>query len=166
MEKLKGHWTERSTAAFINRISFDFLTQLAKRMETEKISQSELAKKLDVTRSAVCQFLNKPGNLQLVNAVEYAKSLGLKVALVAYNDGDPNNTRGPVNSELFEQCWKLQGAPLDYFEMAHAALETCRLSLWSSTAATNNAGEPYEPIPMTSQLELTSSNDKRVFYNA
>jgi predicted XRE-type DNA-binding protein len=165
VEKLKRHWTERSTAAFIHRISFDFVTQLMKRMDQVPINQTELAKRLHVTRSAVSQFLNKPGNLQLVNAVEYAKGLGLKVALVAYDDGDPRNLRGPISSEIFEQCWKLQGAPVDYFELGSALLPTCRMSLWYDTAVTTN--EPYTPLHIDAQLELTSSNDKKsVVYRA
>jgi predicted transcriptional regulator len=167
VEKLKRHWTERSSGSFIHRISFDFVTQLVKRMDETGMSQTELARNLNVTRSAVSQFLNKHGNIQLVNAVEYARGLGLKVALIAYDDGDPQNRKGPINSEIFEQCWKLQGSPVDYFELATASLPTCRMSLFRTATTTD---DPWKPLPMNAQLLITTSSTdnktKVVYYNA
>lgn len=151
MEKLKRHWTERSVASFVHRIAFDFVTQIQKRMDQARISRKELAKFLRVDPSRVSQVLNSPGNLTLVNAVEYARGAGLKVALVAYDDGDPKNENGPISSEIFEQCWKLQGAPVDFFELATAPMPTCRVSLFHDTAGTD---EPWRSLPIDPQQLL------------
>jgi hypothetical protein len=50
--------------------------------------------------------------------VEYARALGQKVAIVAYDDGDSRNENGPINSVIFAMCWQLEGKPSDLFEMA------------------------------------------------
>lgn len=150
MDKLKRHWTEKSIASFVRRIAFDFVTQIDKRMQEKPINRKQLARTLGVTPSAVSQILNSPGNLTLRNAVGYAKSVGLKVALVAYDDGDPKNQNGPISSEIFEQCWKLQGAPIDFFDLATATVPTARISLFHNTAST----EPWRPLPISAQQIL------------
>jgi hypothetical protein len=158
MEKLKRHWTERSVASFVHRIAFDFVTQIQKRMVEIPIRNKDLAKTLQVTPSAVSQVLNSPGNLTIVNAVEYARSVGLKVALVAYDDGDPQNQNGPISSEVFEQCWKLQGAPVDFFDLAKVTVPTCRISLLHQTAATD---EPWKSLPISpQQILLVAATDR------
>jgi hypothetical protein len=164
MEKLKRHWTERSVASFVHRISFDFVTQIQKRMDEARISRKELAKCLRVDPSRVSQVLNSPGNLTLLNAVEYAKSVGLKVALVAYDDGDPQNQKGPISSEIFEQCWKLQGTPIDFFELASTTMPTCRVSLFHNTAVTD---EPWRSLPIDpQQLIAVAATDMMSVANA
>ena len=157
--KLKRHWTERSIASFVHRISFDFIAQIQKRMEEKPIKNKDLAKTLRVTPSAVSQILNSPGNLTLLKAVEYAKGVGLKVALVAYDDGDPLNQRGPISSEIFEQCWKLQGTPIDFFDLATATLPTCRVSLFHNTASTE---EPWKTLPINAQQILAVADTTAV----
>lgn len=153
VEKLKRHWTERGIASFIHRIAFDFVTQIQKRMEQVPIRNKDLAKHLGVTPSAVSQTLNSPGNLTLLNAVEYARGVGLKVALVAYDDGDPANQRGPISSEIFEQCWKLQGSPSDFFDLATLTLSTCRMSMFHNTALNE---EPWRSVPIDAQQLLVA----------
>jgi hypothetical protein len=61
--------------------------------------------------------LNHPGNITLRNIVEYARALGLKVAVVAYDDGDPHNFDGPLDSEIFKSCWQIMGEPKDFFDL-------------------------------------------------
>ena len=163
MEELKRHWTERSVASFVHRIAFDFVTQIQKRMEEVSIRNKDVAKTLGVTPSAVSQVLNSPGNLTIVNAVEYARSVGLKVALVAYDDGDAQNQSGPISSEVFEQCWKLQGAPVDFFDLANVTVPTCRVSLFHQTAATN---EPWRSLPIGPQqiLAVAATDSERGAY--
>lgn len=118
MEKL-NHWTTKSTADFVYRISSDFVGQLEVRMENLGTTRTELAERLKVTVGRVSQVLNDPGNITLKNTVSYAGALGLKVAIVAYEDiFDPNNQKGPVNAELFHECWKRAGAPRDFFQLA------------------------------------------------
>ena len=43
--------------------------------------------------------------------------LGVKVSVVAYDDADPNNNNGPINSEIFAQCWQNCGKPSDFFSL-------------------------------------------------
>src|SRR5271166_3953667 len=101
MDKLKLHWTEKSIGSFVHRISFDFVTQIQKKLEKDHVSKREFASQLNVTPGRVSQLFNDPGNLTLVSAVECARRAGMKVALVAYEDNDPENNSGPINSEIF-----------------------------------------------------------------
>lgn len=111
------HWTERSTEDFVHRISFDFVTQIDKALESGQSSQAELAKNLGVTEGRVSQVLNNPGNLGLNSIVKYARAIGRKVAIVLYDDGDARNHNGPVNSEIFSTCWERAGRPADFFAL-------------------------------------------------
>jgi transcriptional regulator with XRE-family HTH domain len=112
---MTGHWTSRSTADFVHRISSDFVFQIENRMEEEPINQSNLAKRLGVSDGRVSQVLRNPGNITLKKMVEYAQALGMKVAIVAYDDGDPKNENGPINSQIFTASWKRLGRPNDFF---------------------------------------------------
>lgn len=114
---MSQNWTEESVANFLSRITFDFITQLDKRMDAIPLKQSELAKKLGVTEGSVSQILNNPSNLSLKTIVKYARALGVKVALVAYDDNDPENANGLINSEIFTASWERVGKPQDFFEL-------------------------------------------------
>ena len=120
------HWTSRSTKDFVYRISSDFAFQIEHKMNEEPISQSELAKRIGVSDGRVSQVLRNPGNLTLKNMVEYARALGMKVAIVAYDDDDPTNKNGPINSRIFTACWKKVGKPNDFFAF-HESLNTIRI---------------------------------------
>jgi hypothetical protein len=76
---------------------------------------------LKVSEGRVSQVLNNPGNLTLRKIVEYVRALGRKVAIVEYDDGDHENLKGPVNSEIFATCWYTAGAPDDFFALESAA---------------------------------------------
>jgi transcriptional regulator with XRE-family HTH domain len=116
--ELKKHWTESSVDDFVYRISSDFVLQLETKIEKGDVSQKELACRLNVSDGRVSQVLNNPGNLTLKKVVEYARALGMKVAIVAYEDGDPENNKGPINSEIFNRCWKKVGSPEDFFALS------------------------------------------------
>jgi transcriptional regulator with XRE-family HTH domain len=118
MDKLKLHWTEKSISSFVHRLSFDFITQIQQKLEKAHISNKEFAERLKVTPGRVSQVFNDPGNITLESAVGYARGIGMKVALIAYDDNDPENNKGPINSEIFYRCWQLQGTPQDFFELA------------------------------------------------
>ena len=118
MTGASGHWTADNISNFIYRIASDFVVQLEKRMDAEDITQKQLAEKLGVSVGRVSQVLNNPGNLTLKKIVEYARVLGLKVSVVAYNDGDATNNQGPVNSEIFQICWNQAGRPRDFFALS------------------------------------------------
>src|SRR2546421_4673138 len=100
MEKL-SHWTKGTTAKFIYRISSDFVAQLQGKLESDGITSSQLARRIGVTLGRVSQVLNDPGNITLKGTVKFAKALGMKVAVVAYDDGDAMNNKGPISSEIF-----------------------------------------------------------------
>jgi transcriptional regulator with XRE-family HTH domain len=117
MEKTM-HWTESNVEAFIQRVTFDFITQLEKKMESSPdVNQSALAQKLDVTEGAVSQILNSPRNLTLKTMVRYARALGMKLAVVAYDDGDEENRRGPINSDIFRLCWERAERPRTFRQL-------------------------------------------------
>ena len=112
------HWTERSLDDYQYKVATDFVLQLDKKMEAPpRISRKRLAGLLSVSTGRVSQVFNDPGNLSLRSIIKYARALGLKVAVVAYDDNDPSNERGPVNSEIFQECWNHCGQPRDFFEL-------------------------------------------------
>ncbi len=112
---MKTHWTGRSIRDFVFRIAADFVVQLENKMESIPITQEELAKKLGKTPGRVSQIFNDPGNFTLERLVEYSKALDMKVAIVAYEDDDPKNEKGPINSEIFKICWEKSGKPRDFW---------------------------------------------------
>jgi predicted XRE-type DNA-binding protein len=115
------HYTA-SDDAFVSKITFDFVAQLEHRLETSGINQSELAQKLNVSDSAVSQVLNcNRTNFHLKTLVQYARALGMKVAIVAYDDRDPLNENGPVGSEIFRCSWEKIGRPRDIFSVNEAS---------------------------------------------
>jgi len=103
------HWTTQSTDAFVRRITFDFWTQLQKRMDALPLTQLDLANTFGVSESAISQTLNNSQNPRLTTLVSYAKALKLNVAIVAYPDDDPSGR--PVNSEIFTICWEKANRP-------------------------------------------------------
>jgi transcriptional regulator with XRE-family HTH domain len=115
MAELNSHWTEASIEDFLYRVGSDYITQIEQAMDAEGTKQSELAKALNVTEGRVSQVLNNPGNLTLRKIIEYARALKKKVAIVAYDDQDPENRNGPINSQIFARCWETVGRPTDFF---------------------------------------------------
>ena len=106
------HYTSENLDFFIQRITSDFIGQIARRLETSEMSQSEFAELLKVSESEVSQVLNlNRVNFTLKKLARLAQALGMKVAVVAYDDHDPNNERGPVGSEIFSQSWESLGRP-------------------------------------------------------
>lgn len=112
---MNTHWTNRSNKDFLFRIAADFVAQLGDKMESMSISRDELAQRLGVTKGRVSQILNNPGNITLGKVIEYARTLEMKVSIVAYEDDDPNNERGPINSAVFNICWEKCGKPQDFW---------------------------------------------------
>ncbi len=112
---MKGHWTQKRAKDFLFRISADFIAQLEDMMDSKNIKQNKFARKLKVSSGRVSQIMNNPGNISLQKMIEYARALNLKVAVVAYEDDDPNNEKGPINSEIFKMCWERQNKPRDFW---------------------------------------------------
>jgi predicted transcriptional regulator len=121
---MKTHWTERSIEDYLFSIGADFIAQLEEKMETEGISQDKLAGLLGVSKGRVSQLLNSPGNITLKNIVKFTRTLSMKVAVVAYDDNDPENKNGPVNSEMFKICWENSGKPRDFWAFENSSRAT------------------------------------------
>jgi transcriptional regulator with XRE-family HTH domain len=111
------HWTEGSSNALAHRIAFDFIAQVESRLEARSISQVDLAKRLGVSAGAVSKLLNHPENLTLQSIAKYARALGMKAAIVAFDDGDVDNEQGPINSAVFNTCWERAGKPRDSWSL-------------------------------------------------
>ncbi len=106
------HYTSENYEAFTERITLEFIGQIAQRLEQCKMSQTDLAKTLNVSESEVSQVLNlNRTNLTLKTMVRYASAVGMKPAVVAYDDGDPKNGKGPVGSQVFNFAWEAVGKP-------------------------------------------------------
>lgn len=117
MEELKKHWTENGADDYLFRISADFMRFIEDAMDTEEINQAILADRLGVSEGRVSQVVNNPGNLTLRNVVQYARAVNRKVSLVGYDDGDRDNRNGPVQPEIFADCWERLGKPTDFFAL-------------------------------------------------
>lgn len=117
MGKLNRHWTEESTTDYLYKIGADYVRQIGQKIGDGEGTKKQLAHRLGVSKGRVSQVLNHPGNITLRTIVEYARVLGLKVAVVAYDDGDPRNYDGPLNSEIFASCWAMLGKPKDFFDL-------------------------------------------------
>lgn len=112
---MEAHWTEQSIEDYRFRIVSDFISQIEEKMESREITQDELAKILNKTKGRISQILNNPGNITFDNIVKLARALKIKVSLVAYEDDDPTNKKGPINSEIFTICWEKYGKPQDFW---------------------------------------------------
>jgi transcriptional regulator with XRE-family HTH domain len=110
-----AHWTAENDDAFTHKLAFDFIAQIEKRMESLPMSQIELAHKLGVSEGAVSKVLNNPQNLTLKTIAKYSQALGVKAAIVAYDDGDPKNEKGLISSSVFSTCWEHAGKPRDFW---------------------------------------------------
>jgi transcriptional regulator with XRE-family HTH domain len=116
-----AHWTERSTEDFLYRITADLIDQLEQQIQSKSLSKAELAKKLGVTKGRVSQILNNAdNNLSIRTIIRFARALGIKIAIVAYDDKDRDNKRGPINSEIFRICWENSGKPADFWSLEEA----------------------------------------------
>jgi transcriptional regulator with XRE-family HTH domain len=136
-----AHWTQNSIAHFVYEISSTFVAQLETKMEQESISRSKLAMLLNKSTGRVSQVFNDPGNLSLRVIVEYARRLGMKVSIVAYDDKDPNNENGPVNPEVFVKCWEKQSRPNNLFELDR--IEKTSITTKAITTTLPVAGPAY-----------------------
>lgn len=128
---MKTHWTERSIKDYLFQIGFDFIAQLDRKLKEGKTSRDEFAEKLELTKGRISQIFNHPGNLSLSKIIEYSRALGMKVSIVAYEDDDPNNISGPINSEVFRISWEKQGKPKDFWAFQEETSKT--VSAYAST---------------------------------
>jgi len=121
-----AHWTAKNVESFTHKLAFDFIAQIEKKLASIPLSQIAFAKKLGVSEGAVSKVLNNPQNLTLKTMAKYASVLGLKAAILAYDDGDPKNEKGLVNSEIFAACWERAGKPRDVWSVPQTSLKSAR----------------------------------------
>jgi hypothetical protein len=149
------HWTAESTANFTHRIASDFLAQLEIKLEKGDISRTELAKRLDRTPSRVSQLFSA-SNMNLDSAVKLARAMDMKVALIAYDDEDPENNNGPINSEIFRACWKHLGSPANFFELSAITCPMQGSVIYQTTASTVGPADTMRVTQFTlSQTAMT-----------
>jgi hypothetical protein len=118
MGNVNQHWTTRSVDDFAYRIVSDFVAQLETKLESSGTDRQDFAKAIGVTPGRVSQLLNNPTLFNLKSMVSYATGAGMKVAVIAYEDDDPKNNRGPINAQVFTYCWEHAGRPRDLFEFS------------------------------------------------
>ena len=143
MAELNSHWTEASIEDFLYRVGSDYINQIEQAMDADGTKQSELAKTLNVSEGRVSQVLNNPGNLTLRKIIEYARALKKKVAIVAYDDQDPENRNGPINSQIFARCWETAGKPTDFFVLDDWQIASPTASLSQCVVLMNHATAPH-----------------------
>ena len=149
-----GHWTNTSIQDFLYRVGSDYIAQIEQAMDDSQVSQAALAQRLSVSEGRVSQVLNNPGNLTLKAIIAYARALKKKVAIVAYDDQDPENNNGPINSQVFAECWEKAGRPSDFLGLearadvgiaANHLEQAAKVGVWSGRkdmAIAQSVGKP------------------------
>ena len=117
---MEKHWTEESSRKFSYRITADFFDEIQEKLEELGLSQMDLAVRMGVSESQVSEIFDNPLNLTIDLIIRSARAVGLKVAIMAYNDGDSENVQGPIYPEVFLQCWKRYSKPKDFDELKEA----------------------------------------------
>jgi transcriptional regulator with XRE-family HTH domain len=116
-----NHWTQESAKDFAYHLSLDFFTQLQVRFEESDLLSKEFAEKVHLSPGRISQIFNSPPeNPKVDSLVRYALGLGMKVSIVAYDDNDPTNDKGPVFSGVIAKCWEKMGKPRDLSAFATA----------------------------------------------
>jgi transcriptional regulator with XRE-family HTH domain len=173
-EKVDMNWTEINIDNFLSRITFDFITQLEKRMESLPMTQAQLAEKLNLSESRVSQILNGSHNLELKSIIKYARALGMKVAVVAYNDNDPNNNNGLINSEIFNTCWEKLDKPSDFFAVEESFSNTqlekfenkkIESSVTTSEDTISKIGEVKKALPKLKLVKPRQSTTPQITFD-
>lgn len=150
---LKAHWTDQSLRDFSYWILSDFTAQVETSLEQSGMSNNAFAEVIHVSPGRVSQVLNDPGNLTIGNVVKYARGLGKKVALVMYDDVDPENTKGPIHAEVFTECWQRMGCPQEMYDLNTMTQSRGCWVLTKTASATNDQNE----IPNVIKVEKTAA---------
>lgn len=149
---MKLHWTERNIKTYLFRIVADFIDQIENKMESLPISQDEFAKKLGLSKGRVSQILNRRGNITLKTIIHCARTLGMKVSMVAYEDDDPRNKKGPINPEVFRICWEKSGKPRDLWDTQNV------LAIQNDFAANITFGGRLDDFKLFDERKSSSAN--------
>lgn len=142
-KRSKQHWTAKDVESFRYFVAADFVDQLQTCAENQGIKQKDLAQILDKSEGRVSQVFNDPGNLTLDTMITWGRAIGLKAAIVLYDDGDRSNRRGPLSGGIFTQCWKMVGSP-NYWPESIAD---------ASTESGHSLSLPSQGQPLASKFE-------------
>jgi len=118
------HWTAESDENFWFAVVLDCLFQLENRMAELGMNYAEFSERVGLSEDEIERLFNEDSDeIPMTTLVKWAKALGMKLTLVAYDDGDvkvgsEDNARcGPVNPEIFAHCWKIMGKPRNVWDI-------------------------------------------------
>jgi transcriptional regulator with XRE-family HTH domain len=156
-----NHWTQESVKDFAYHLALDFFTQLEDRFEDSELLRKEFAKKVSLTPGRISQIFNDPpANPKVDTLVKYAQALGLKVSIVAYDDNDPTNEKGPIFSGVIAKCWENQGKPRDFFAFVPNAHSDTQALNWFDMESFNDLGsQKKKPQSVQEDMNSGSSNE-------
>lgn len=127
------HWTEESLSDFQFHVADDFISRLEAKLESDGISHAQFAAKLSISEGRVSQVFNDPGNLTLRSMIKWARTAGLKLSVLAYDDDDSQNIKGPIHSAVFLRCWETAGKPSDFWDFEQET-DGKQVNHWADTA--------------------------------
>jgi transcriptional regulator with XRE-family HTH domain len=158
-----NHWTQENAKDFAYHLSLDFFTQLQDRFEQSDLLHKQFAEKLHLSAGRISQIFNSPPeNPKVDSLVRYAHALGLKVSIVAYDDDDPSNDRGPVFSGVIAKCWEQMGKPRDLSVFAPADSNLQSASWLENQESFNALGSQEKKPPQGESQGLGSSDFNKV----
>jgi DNA-binding phage protein len=164
------HWTERSPEDFLYSIASDFIEDLKDKMRELNMNQSKLARDANVDKSYVSRVLKDPGNLTLETIVKFARTVGMKVSIVPYEDSDSDNERGPIDPSVFRRCWEEKGKPADMWAFPIApsprTLDLSAFDKWGGLPFGLNKGIGNRPLDVRKREVTSAINTKMQYYSA
>ncbi|MBN2383594.1 helix-turn-helix transcriptional regulator [bacterium] len=161
-------WTE-DLESLRYHTTFVFITTLSNKMHELGLNQRGLAERLGISESRVSQIFNNPGNLTLSKMIKWAHAVELKIAVVPYNDEDPNFKKAPVIADAFTKLWELHGRPRTFEEIQSIYLNCERCEYlnhdWEETVTVESipwSGEVFKP-PVSPSLPIERQTKRKVF---
>lgn len=159
------HWTEKSHDSFSMAVAHNFVAQIEEHMERLNMSRKEFAKSAGVSKGYVSQLLNDPGNLTTRVMVACARALGLKVSILAYDDGDYNNEFGPIHPNIFNGCWERYGKPMDMWDLTESTQAAYRIENdLRDHGPVNQAADTADRHEIEDLGPYSTSKDKDIAY--
>ena len=113
MENPSKHWTDESPMRFKLCLMYNFLAGVEQRLEELCLTKKKLAEKLGVPPRQVNRLWDNPDKITLHHIITWCRVLGLKPAIVVYEDDSIPSRQAPVHPEVFLASWKRLGCPVD-----------------------------------------------------
>jgi len=96
-------------------VANNFLIQIENRLSELGWSQSMLREKMEMPVGSISHIFRNPECLTFDIMIRLARTVGLKLCVVAYDDSDPE--KGPVNPEIFRMCWEKLNRPTAHWQL-------------------------------------------------